>query len=72
MTRKKYIKKMQHLVLAIIKDPDSTFPEGFRTGDRLKEIKRNSPKLAIQNFGSYDNAWNCDAIVWCRKHYLSK
>ena len=68
MTRKKYIHKIQSLIIAIHNHPTSLYPEGYKLGESLKHARdyaRNVPK----NFGSYEAAWNCEAIAWARNHY---
>ncbi len=67
MTRKKYINKVQQLTIAIYKHPDSNV-KGHKLGKALKYIKANAKSVPAK-FGSYDEAWNCDAMRWAREHY---
>ena len=66
MTRKQYYHKGMQLVVAINKYHGSD-----NLGSALahfKEAHRNAPK----NFGSYEKAWNCEAMRWARKFYLGE
>ena len=68
MTRKKYIHKLQNMITAIHKDPASIYPEGCKLGESLKHA-RDFAKEVPKNFGSYEAAWNSEAMVWARNHY---
>ena len=71
MTRKQYINKMQNLMLAIYKDPQSRFPNDYKIGKAIREFKRNT-KNVPGNFGSYKAAWDCEPMRFARKHYLKE
>lgn len=68
MTRKKYIHKVQMLVIAIYNHPDSIYPEGYRLGEGLKRVKE-AAKYIPERFGSYEAAWNSKAAKWAREYY---
>ena len=68
MTRKKYIHKLQNLCLTVHRHPDSIYPEGHKLGESLKHV-RDFAKEVPKNFGSYEAAWNSEAMVWARNHY---
>ena len=68
MTRKKYIHKLQQLTLAIYNHPSSLFPEGYKIGEALKHNK-NFAKNVPTKFGSYEAAWNSEAVVWACEFY---
>lgn len=69
MKRKTYIKKIWALEAAIAKHP-STMSE-IMTGESLKHSTRYAKKVPA-NFGSYEAAWNCDAMKWARSYYLGE
>lgn len=66
MTRKKYIGKIQHLVLAVAAAEGSFY--GNKIGGQLRYV-RDHVRMAAQAHGSYAAAWDSDAIRWMRKHY---
>ncbi len=71
MTRKKYIKKGQALMVAIAKHPETIYPKGFKIGQALKYFKgyaKNVPGI----HGSYQAAWDSDVMKWARNHYLGE
>lgn len=69
MTRKKYINNLIRLAIAIYRHPNSVYPENYKIGNSLRDIRRKGAQSAIKNFGSYDKAWNNEAIVFTRKFY---
>lgn len=68
MTRKKYIHKIQNLMIAIYNHPDSFYPDGYKLGSALKHAKEFAKQVPVKN-GSYEAAWNCEAMRWAREHY---
>ena len=68
MTRKKYIHKMQQLLLAIYNHPGSLYPDGYKIGEALKHHKKFAKEVPAK-FGSYEAAWNCEIIIWACEHY---
>ena len=68
MTRKKYIHKVQELVLAIHRHPASLYPEEYKVGTALKHV-RDYAKKVPKNFGSYEEAWNSEHMIWACEHY---
>lgn len=63
MTRKKYVGKVQNLVLAVARtEPDS------KVGERLRHV-RDHARMAPKVFGSYEKAWNSDGVKWMRDFY---
>ena len=68
MTRKKYIHNLWSLTLAIYRNPESNFMKGFKVGEALKNNKR-AAKEVPKRFGSYEAAWNSEAMKWARQHY---
>lgn len=65
MTRKKYTHKMQNLILAIAKHPDS---KGLRIGPALRHAQDYAKEIGLRG-DSYESAWNCEPVMWARKHY---
>lgn len=68
MTRKKYIHKVQEMILAVHRHPSSLYPEGHKVGTALKHV-RDYAKEVPKNFGSYEAAWNSEAMIWAREYY---
>ena len=68
MTRKKYINKIQALTLAVYRHPESNFLHGFKVGEALKHVKEHA-KTVPKTYGSYEAAWNDEALKWAREHY---
>lgn len=66
MTRKQFQRRIQELVIALHKDPEMTFTE--KVGIATRRAHDNA-KRAAQLFGSYEAAWNCDAVRWLRNKY---
>ena len=70
MTRKKYIHKLWGLTTAIYKHPDSAFKD-YKLGEALKH-NRDFAKNVPTKFGSYDEAWNSEAMRFAREHFVSE
>lgn len=68
MTRKQYQRRIQELVIALHNDPEMTFTENDKVGIATRRAHDNA-KRAAQLFGSYDAAWNCEAVKWLRNRY---
>ena len=68
MTRKKYVRKLWAVTLAVYNSPDSLFSEGYKVGEALKHNKAHA-KSVPKAFGSYEAAWNSEAMKWVREHY---
>lgn len=66
MTRKQYYRKGQQLVIAI-----NNYHNLGNVGKALAHF-RDSHKNAPKQFGSYENAWNSEAVKWARKFYLGE
>lgn len=71
MTRKQYINKAQVLVIAIHKTIHKTSHKRYKLGNALRTF-RDGAKNVPGEFGSYEAAWNCDAMRFARKHYLGE
>lgn len=68
MTRKTYVHKLWNLTLAIYRDPESNFMEGYKVGNAFRHNK-DFAKNVPEKFGSYEAAWNSETMVMCRKRY---
>lgn len=69
MTRKQYVRKLTALTIAIHNAPESNFKDGSKhLGNALRYVKAKA-KTVPATWGSYDAAWNSDAMKWARKHY---
>lgn len=70
MTRKKYIHKMQNLIVAIAKHP-TTNRNGLpalRIGPALRRVQDQAKFGAKENV-SYEEMWNSEPIRWAREFY---
>lgn len=65
MTRKQYYHKGMQLIVAIHKQ------SGGNLGKALSHF-RDAHREAPKHFGSYENAWNCEAMRWARNFYLGE
>ena len=70
MTRKKYINLGTKLVVAMYKSPDSIV-KGVSVGSMIRHFRDNA-KHVPEVFGSYEAAWNCEAMKWARENYGDK
>lgn len=68
MTRKQYVHKLWGLTLAIYRHPESIFPDEYKVGEALKHNKKFAKKVP-ETFGSYEAAWNSEAVKWAREYY---
>lgn len=68
MTRKQYQRRMQELVIAVHNDPEITCTGRDTIGVATRRTHDNA-KRAAQLFGSYEAAWNCEAVKWLRNRY---
>ncbi len=71
MTRKKYINNMRWLMLAFYHAHKSGYSDGYKIGKQIRDIKINAPNVP-KTFGSYENAWNCDVIMWFRTNIYTE
>ena len=63
-----FIKKGQKLLVAFYKDPEIKWDGRKKVGEALKHFKENAKSVPAK-FGSYEEAWNCEAMKWLREHY---
>ena len=69
MTRKQYKNKVRELIIAVYNNSC----KDYKLGVTLKQSQDiDNIKDVAKRFGSYEAAWNCDAMRWARQFYLNK
>lgn len=68
MTRKKYIRNVQRMMIAIFNHPKSFYPDDYKLGEALKHIRDHAKEVPTK-FGSYAAAWNSETMNWIKDHY---
>lgn len=71
MKRKTYEKKLRAMLAAIYHHPESNFVNSYSLGQGMK-YSMSHAREGAKNFGSYEAAWNNDAMRWAREFYLGE